>query len=184
MVAVDGIIANLTAVRDAWAPGADYRVGFERDPETALKKAFTGLAKFSKGELGSQRIGAAYMSKERHDQHDCFSSETLVDYERDARGIQAMYIGKFGDNDGPGLSDLVFSVDPVIDKKLTDMLQATINAIVAIPKPFEAAITGDDDSPGRVALKAALDALSAQGDEFGAAAAALGLSITVDDPAE
>jgi putative iron-regulated protein len=184
MVAVDGIIANLTAVRDAWAPGADYRVGFERDPETALKKVFTGLAKFSKGELGSQRIGAAYMSKERHDQHDCFSSETLVDYERDARGIQAMYIGKFGDNDGPGLSDLVFSVDPAIDKKLTDMLQATINAIVAIPKPFEAAITGDDDSPGRVALKAALDALSAQGDEFGAAAAALGLSITVDDPAE
>jgi putative iron-regulated protein len=183
-VAVDGIIANLTAVRDAWAPGADYRVGFERDPDTALTHAFTGLAKFSKGELGSQRLGAAYMSKERHDQHDCFSSETLVDYDRDAHGIQAMYLGKYGNNDGPGLNDLVRAVDPTIDKKLTDMIQASIDAIDAIPTPFEASIAGDDDSPGRVAIKTALDALSAQGDELGAAAAALGLTITVDDPVD
>ena len=112
------------------------------------------------------------MSKERHDQHDCFSSKTLVDYERDARGIQGMYLGKYGDTDGPGLNDLVRAADPAIDKKLTDMLQASIDAIIAIPAPFEASIAGDDDSPGRVAIKAALDALSAQGDEFGAAAAA------------
>ena len=181
-VAVDGIITNLSAVRDAWTPGADYRVTFEGDPDTALANAFTGLAKFSKGELGSQRLGAAYMSKERHDQHDCFSSETLVDYDRDARGIQAMYLGKYGDNDGPGLNDLVRAADPAIDKKLTDMIQASIDAIDAIPPPFEASIAGDDDSPGRVAIKNALDALSAQGDEFGVAAAALGLMITVDDP--
>jgi putative iron-regulated protein len=183
-VAVDGIIDNLTAVRDAWTPTADYRVGFEADPDTALTNAFTGLAKFSKGELGSQRIGAAYMSKERRDQHDCFSSETLVDYARDARGIQAMYLGKYGDNDGLGLNDLVHAADPAIDQKLTGMIQASIDAIDAIPPPFEASIVGDDDSPGRVAIKNALDALSAQGDEFGVAAAALGLQITVDDPAE
>jgi putative iron-regulated protein len=181
-VAVDGIIANLTPVRDAWAPGAEYRVAFEGDPKTALTNAFTGLAKFSKGELGSQRIGAAYMSKERRDQHDCFSSDTLVDYDRDARGIQAMYLGKYGTNAGPGLNELVQAADPAIDKKLTDMIQASIDAIDAIPAPFEASIVGADDSPGRVAIKAALDALSAQGDEFGAAAAALGLTITVDDP--
>ena len=183
-VAVDGIIANLTSVRDAWAPGADYRVAFEGDPKTALNHAFTGLAKFSKGELGSQRIGAAYMSKERRDQHDCFSSETLVDYESDALGIKAMYLGQYGDNIGPGLSDLVRAVDPALDKKLTDMIQASIDAIHNIPAPFEASIVGTDDSLGRVAIKAALDALSAQGDEFGAAAAALGLTITVDDPAQ
>jgi len=181
-VAVDGIITNLTAVRDAWAPGADYRVTFEGNPDTALANAFTGLAKFSKGELGSQRLGAAYMSKERHDQHDCFSSETLVDYDRDAHGIQAMYLGKYGDNDGPGLNDLVHAADPAIDKKLTAMIQASIDAIDAIPTPFEASIAGDDNSPGRVAIKTALDALFAQGDEFGAAAAALGLMITVDAP--
>ncbi len=183
-VAVDGIIANLTAVRDAWKPAATYRVSFEKNTDDSLTNMFTGLAKFSKGELGSQRIGAAYMSKDRRDQHDCFSSETLVDYERDARGIQAMYLGKYGDNDGPGLNDLVKAADPALDADLQAKIQASIDAIVAIPKPFEDAIAGDDDSPGRKAIQKALDALNTQGDTFGLAAAALGLTIIVDDPAE
>ena len=181
-IAVSGIITHLTAVRDAWAPGADYRATFEGGTTVALTNMLTGLAKFSKGELGSQRIGAAYMSKERHDQHDCFSSETLVDYGRDARGVQNLYLGKYGDNDGPGLNDLVAAVDPAEDARLQKMIQASIDAIDAIPKPFEASIVGDDDSPGRVAIKAALDALTAQGDEFGIAASKLGLAIIVDDP--
>ncbi len=183
-VAVDGIITHLTDVRDAWKPGAEYRVGFEKDLDVSLTHIFTGLAKFSKGELGSQRIGAGYESKKRHDQHDCFSSETLVDYERDARGIQAMYLGKYGDHDGPGLDDLVKAADPAIDADLKKKLQASIDAIVAINMwgPFENAIAGDDDSPGRVAIQAALTALNEQGDTLGAAAAALGLTIVVDDP--
>jgi len=185
-VAVEGIISDLTEVRDAWKPTASYRVDFEKDANLAesLTHIFTGLAKFSKGELGSQRIGAGYESKHRHDQHDCFSSETLVDYERDALGVQAMYLGKYGDNDGPGLDDLVKAADPKLDADLKKKLQASIDAIKAIPAPFEDAIAGDDDSPGRKAIQAALTALSAQGDAFGAAAAAIGLTIQVDDPAE
>jgi len=185
-VAVEGIISDLSVVRDAWKPTATYRVDFEKDAnlDESLTHIFTGLAKFSKGELGSQRIGAAYESKHRHDQHDCFSSQTLLDYERDARGIQAMYLGKYGDNDGPGLDDLVKAADPALDADLKKKLQASIDAIVAIPKPFEDAIAGDDDSPGRKAIQAALTALSAQGDAFGAAAHAVGLTIQVDDPEE
>ena len=183
-VAVDGIISHLKAVRDAWKPSAAYRVGFEKNVDESLTHIFTGLAKFSKGELGSQRIGAAYESKHRHDQHDCFSSETLLDYERDARGVQAMYLGKYGDSDGPGLDDLVKAADPQLDADLKKKLQASIDAIVAIPKPFEDAIAGDDDSPGRKAIQAALTALNEQGDTFGAAAAAIGIAITVDDPQE
>jgi putative iron-regulated protein len=106
----------------------------------------------------------------------------LLDYERDARGIQAMYLGKYADNDGPGLDDLVKAADPALDADLKQKLQASIDAIVAIPKPFEEAIAGDDDSEGRVAIQKALNALSAQGDTFGLAAKALGLTIVVDDP--
>jgi putative iron-regulated protein len=184
-VAVEGIISNLKAVRDGWAPSAHYRVGFEKDANLhdSLTHIFTGLAKFSKGELGSQRIGAAYESKHRHDQHDCFSSQTLVDYERDARGIQAMYLGNYGDQDGPGLDELVKAADPKLDADLKKKLQASIEAIIDIPKPFEDAIAGDDDSEGRKAIQAALTALSEQGDALGAAAAAIGTPITVDDPA-
>ena len=34
-------------------------------------------------------------------------------------------------------------VDADVDARLTKQLQASIDAIVAIPKPFEAAIVGD-----------------------------------------
>lgn len=181
-IAVQGIVSNLTQVRDAWSEDAAYRVQFEAAPKASLAKMLTGLAKFSKGELGSQRIGAAYASKERHDQHDCFSSETLVDYERDARGIQAMYLGSYGKSDGPGLDELVRRKDPELDRDLQAKLQASVDAIAAIPKPFEDAIAGDDGTPGRRAIQRALDALTAQGDTFGLAAKVLGLSIQVDDP--
>ncbi len=183
-VAVDGIISHLQDVADAWEPAAEYRVGFEAAGDESLTKIFTGLAKFSKGELAGERIRAAYKSKERHDQHDCFSSKTLTDYTRDAIGIQNMYLGVYGSNDGPGLDDLVRAVDPDEDTKLQAMLQASIDAIQAIPEPFEASIAGADTTPGRKAILAAINALSAQGDELGIAADKLGLTIMVDDPAE
>lgn len=183
-VAVDGIVTNLSGVRDAWTPTGSYRLDFEKNTTASLTNMFTGLAKFSKGELGSERIRAAYTSKERRDQHDCFSSETLTDYARDARGIQSLYLGNYGKTDGPGLDELVKAADPTLDADLKKKIQASIDAIDAIPKPFEDAIAGDDDSPGRVAIQNALTALDAQGDTFGLAAAALGLTIQVDDPEE
>ena len=181
-VTIQGIVSHLQDVADNWNTSADYRTGFEGDPQQALTKILTGLAKFSKGELGSQRIGAAYKSKERHDQHDCFSSQTLVDYERDAVGVQNLYLGVYGDLTGPGLDQLVNAVDPALDAAMKTKIQTSIDAIRAIPKPFEASIAGADDSPGRVAILAALNALSAQGDAFGQVATALGLTIQVDDP--
>ena len=183
-VAVDGIISHLQDVADAWQPEAEYRVEFEAAPDESLKKIFSGLAKFSKGEMAGERIRAAYKSKERHDQHDCFSSKTLTDFMRDLVGIQNIYLGKYGDNDGPGLDDLVRAVDPAEDTKLKGMIAASIAALAAIPEPFEASIAGADSSPGRKAMLATINALSDQGDEFGVAASKLGLSIMVDDPAQ
>lgn len=178
---VAGISTHLTAVRDQWATGAAYRTGFTTAGYASVAKALTGLGKFSKGELASQRINAAYQSKDRRDQHDCFSSETLVDYDRDARGIQAMYLGNYGANDGPGFDTLVAKVNPELDTKIKAALKTSVDAIVAIPKPFESAIVGDDSAAGRQAVRAAINALRAQGDLFAEAATALGLTITVPD---
>lgn len=180
-IAVAGVIQHLTAIRDAWAPNADYRAKFVRNGMASIGLVLSGLGKMSKGELAGQRINAAYASKSRRDQHDCFSGQTLVDYERDARGLQAMYVGKYGTNDGPGLDELVRAKDADLDARLQRQLQASVDAIVAIPKPFEASIVGDDSSPGRVAIRAAVASLRAQGDLFAEAANALGLTITVPD---
>jgi len=178
---VAGVIEHLTAVRDAWAPGAAYRTQFVQAGLPSIALAFTGLGKMSKGELAGERINAPYASKARRDQHDCFSSLTLVDYDRDARGLQAIYLGKYGANDGPGLDELVRAKNPELDARLQKQLQTSVDAINAIPKPFEASIMGEDGSPGRTAIRAAIDSLRAQGDMFAEAAAALGLTIQVPD---
>src|SRR5262249_37785241 len=135
---VAGVLQHLTAVRDAWTKDASYRTTFVKNGKASIGLALTGLGKLSKGELDGERINAPYASKERRDQHDCFSSLTLVDYERDVRGIQAMYLGKYGTNDGPGLDDLVRAANPDVDARLQKQIQASIDAVVAIPKPFEA----------------------------------------------
>lgn len=180
-VAIAGVSKHLTEVRDAWAPDADYRKKFISDGMASVALALTGLGKMSKGELASQRINAPYASKSRRDQHDCFSSLTLTDYERNARGIQAMYLGNYGTNDGPGFDTLVHAANPDVDARLQKQLQTSIDAIVAIPKPFEASIVGSDSDPGRVAIRAAVASLRAQADLFAEAASALGLTIQVPE---
>ncbi|AKU94864.1 Iron-regulated protein A precursor [Labilithrix luteola] len=180
-VAVSGVLKHLTAVRDAWAPSAEYRTSFVGGGMASVGLIITGLGKMSKGELAGQRMNAAYETKSRRDQHDCFSSQTLVDYERDARGIQGMYLGKYGTTDGPGLDELVRAKDAALDARIQKQLQTSIDAIVAVPKPFEASVVGDDASPGRKAIAAAVDSLRAQGDLFAEAASVLGLSIKIPD---
>lgn len=180
-VASQGVIQHLSAVRDAWAPTADYRTKFEANGLASVALALTGMARFSKGELAGQRMGAPYASKSRRDQHDCFSSQTLVDYLRDAQGVQAMYLGNYGANDGPGFDELVRAADAGLDTRLRAQLQTSVDAISAIPAPFEAAIVGDDSAPGRVAIQAAMTSLRAQADLFAEAAAALGQTIEVPD---
>ena len=178
---VSGISTHLIAVHDAWAPAAKYRTSFTAGGYTSIGKIFSGLGRFSKGELASQRINAAYESKDRRDQHDCFSSETLTDYDRDARGVLAIYTGTLGGGSGLGVSSLVAKVNPTLDTQIKAAIQASIDAVNAIPKPFEASIAGDDSSAGRTAIRNAVVKLRAQGDLFAEAATALGLTVAVPD---
>ena len=179
--ATAGVSKHLTGVRDAWAPGAAYRTQFTKGGTASLALALTGLGKMSKGELGGQRMDTPYASKDRRDQHDCFSSLTLVDYERDAQGMLDMYIGKYGAADGPGFDDLVRTKNADLDARIKKQMQASIDAIHAIPAPFEQAIVGDDMARGRVAVHAAVVSLRAQADLLAEAGTALGLTITIPE---
>jgi len=181
LAAADGIIQNLTAVRDAWADGATYRAQFESGGDDSLTKLLTGLGKMSKGELAGERINAGLESKARRDQHDCFSSKTVQDYVRDAQGLLELYQGSYGDTDGPGVDELVNARDADTNAQLTAQLQASIDGLTSITVPFEQAIQGADTDPDRAKLISVRDSLRKQGDLFGTAASALGISLTVPD---
>lgn len=182
IAAVDGILGHLNALVKAWEPGASYRTEFVANKDDiSVINALSGLGKMSKGELAGERINAGLESKERRDQHNCFSSTTMVDYERDARGIRDMFLGNFGSNDGPGFDELVAAKDADLAKKITDQLNGSINGIKGITVTFEEAISGADSDPARKALIEVRESLRTQGDMFGEAASALGLSLTIPE---
>jgi putative iron-regulated protein len=179
--AVQAVVMHLTSVRDAWAPGASYRTMFVSGKTASIALALTGMGKFSKGELAGERINAPYTSKSRRDQHDCFSSDTLTDYTRDAQGVLGLYQGNYGGNDGPGFDDLVGAANATVNTALVTQLQTSITDMMAIPPPFEQAIQGADSDPGRTAILATITSLRSQGDQFAEAASALGLTIVVPE---
>lgn len=184
---VGGISTKLATVRDAWKDGASYRTTFIANKYDSVALALGGLGRFSKGELAGERINAAYASRERRDQHDCFSSETLTDYKRDAQGIQALYTGDFsayGGAKGTGFDTLIAKVDADLDGRIKASLTATVAAIDTVKAStpsgtFEEAVAAADGSAPRAALLDAVNKLRAQGDLFGEAATALGLTIEV-----
>jgi putative iron-regulated protein len=154
---------DLQSVVDAWQTGkSNYRASFVASaPKDALQNILLGMGSLSGGELSGERMQVAYESKEQEDEHSCFSDTTHRDLYYDAVGIQNAYLGRYGDVDGPGLDDLVKAKDPALDARIKSQLQAAVDAIHAIPAPFDQAIKGLDDAPGRKQIKASIEALLA-----------------------
>ncbi|HSD11303.1 MAG TPA: imelysin family protein [Candidatus Binatia bacterium] len=184
-VVADLLVDNLRQVKDAWAPGRadNYRAEFlSIDADQALRRILTGMGTLSGGELTGERLAVPFDTKDQEDEHSCFSDNTHIDHRFDATGIQNAYLGRYGTLNGPGISDLVRHLDPTLDDRARATIQAAVDAVFAIPPPFERAIRGADDAPGRVAIAAAIDALNAQTDVIGEVAQALGIPISTTLP--
>lgn len=160
---------DLRSVRDAWAPGeANYRAEFVAlPPREGVRRMLLGMGSLSGAELAGERLNVAYETKEQEDEHSCFSDTTTQDARYDAIGIRNVYLGRYTRSDGSvvsgaSLSDLVRARDPDLDARMRAALDASVAAVEAIPAPFDQAILGSDDAPGRVALAAAIAALRAQ----------------------
>ena len=96
------------------------------------------------------------------------------------KGIRMVYLGEFPGVSGPSLSSLVEAVDPDLDAKLRDELDATLADAEAFPVPFEEMIAGDDSSPGRTAMLGVITALEEQGVTLADVAKALGVQVNFE----
>ena len=178
------LVDDLEHVVDAWAPGnpSNYRAEFlALDPDDALGRIVTGLGSLSAGELGGERLSVAFETRDQEDEHSCFSDTTRDDLANDALGIENGYLGRYGALDGPGLDDLVRQVDPALDVTLRAQLAASVANVRAIPQPFDQALIGADDTPGRVAVETAIAGLFAQGESFATVADVLDLATSTGD---
>ena len=174
------LIEDLTFVGDAWAPGgANYGADFiALDNREALRRVLQGMGSLSGSELSGERMGTALDNRDQEDEHSCFSDNTHRDLRANAISMQNIYLGRYGAIDGPGLDEVVAARDPDLDARMQADLQASIDAIEAIPQPFDQAIM--DDAVGRVKVRAAIDALKAQTETTVEIATLLGITINLE----
>jgi putative iron-regulated protein len=161
VTSADLLVKHLGLVHDAWKEGDDtYRAKFLSMPaKDALGAIMLGMGSLSGAELSGERMSVAYDNQDQEDEHSCFSDNTLADLHNNATSVQNVLLGRYADFDGVGLDELVEAKDPALAGQLRDQIQDAIDAIDAIPAPFDRAIQGDDDSEGRVAVITAVRAL-------------------------
>jgi putative iron-regulated protein len=95
-----------------------------------------------------------YESKDKEDEHSCFSDNTTVDHVEDIRGILQVWQA--------ALQPVVKAERPTLAATFDKQVKASLAAAEAIPAPFDQAILGSDGAPGRKAILATIKALEAQ----------------------
>lgn len=177
------LVEDLSKVEAAWK--GPYRAAFLAQPSVqALALAVKGLGTLSGGELLGERLTVAYETRAQENEHSCFSDNTHEDLEFDTVGIQNVCLGRYADVvHGVGLIELVRSQNASLAAELQTDVASAVDAIRAIPAPFDQAIVGDDASPGRRAIQRAMAALRTEVDVFAKVAAAFSLPPPVTDRA-
>ena len=177
------LLENLNAVGAAWAEDAAYHDEFERgDPKDSLTKVLLGMASLSGAELSGERMTVAFDTREQEDEHSCFSDNTHRDLYNNALGIENVYLATYGGvGHGVSLSSLVAARDPALDEALRAQLRASVDAMAAIPPPFDQAIQAPDGDPAREAVAAAIAALKAQTSTIADVAALLDITLNLEE---
>jgi len=180
-VVTEQLIVDLTALRDAWAPGAAYRTSFLADSKVAVGRMLRGMGALGGAELAGERMSVAYEEKEQEDEHSCFSDNTHNDIISNARGIQNVWLGRYSDGtSGVGLKALVSARNEALANRLDGEIAASMTAVNVIPPPFDQAILGEDSATGRTSIRAAIEALRTQTDTLVEAATAVCIQLSVE----
>lgn len=185
--ATDLLVKDLEEIVADWSPEKDnYRKAFMALSEKeAVRRMLFGMGSLSLGELAGERINVALLAHSQEDEHSCFSDNTHIDTQEDARGIQNVYMGSYTRVDGskvegPSISDLVAAKDSALDKSLTARLIASMEASYAVTKAAEGGEHFDqqiaaENKEGNTRIKAVIKALRAQTVDIEAASKVLGI---------
>jgi len=184
LLASELLVQHLEPVAAAWsAQRADnYRARFLALPASeALGLALRGMGSLSGPELAGERLTVPYETRDQENEHSCFSDTTHEDVLGDTLGIQNVCLGRYAAQGGtkvlgPGLCDALGSADATLASTLRQQIAASVAAARSIPAPFDRALAGADDAPGRAAIKRTIGALEAQTSTLAKAAARLGIA--------
>jgi len=176
------LVDDVRYLVNAWKPdAANYRARFEKGGMESVRKMILALGSLSRGELAGERMEVALNTQDQEDEHSCFSDNTHRDIVNNALGIENVWLGRYLRRDGttlsgPSLRDLVAAKDPALAAQASERMAASVAAARAIPVPFDQAIIGAKDAPGRQRVQATIDSLVQQSRDLTQAATALGIT--------
>lgn len=188
--ATELLTKHLGRVREDWAPGnpENYRGRFLRLPPTsALGLVIKGMGALSGPELSGERLTTPYETKDQENEHSCFSDTTTLDIVNNAVGIENVCLGRYRREHGEalqgvGICDVIAHRDAALGQRLKRELAASVGAARRIPAPFDTAILGADDAPGRKAIRVTIDALQRQTETLAQVAATFDIRLSLADP--
>ena len=174
-VVADRLLQDLKRVRDSWEPkkGAYRKTFLTAEPRESLRCVLKGMLVLSGFEMAGERMAVALENQDQEDEHSCFSDTTHRDFVANQSGIVAVWTGEGRGMSRHGLRSVTRLEAPDLSRNLDRAIKAATAAVGAIPAPFDQAIMGDDEGPGRKAVLAAVVALEDQAD----AIAGLGLKL-------
>ncbi|TNF25081.1 MAG: iron-regulated protein [Deltaproteobacteria bacterium] len=181
------LVADLSAVHDAWSPdAANYRADFvAADPADGLRRVLTGMITLSGFETGGERLQAALDSGSQEDEHSCFSDNTHRDMIQDIQGVKNVWVGRYTRLDGSvvsgtGVREVVAAVDADLAAAIDAKIDASLALAQALVPPFDQEIALSN-AAGRQRVQALIVSLHEQADLLEDAFRALGLELTVTE---
>lgn len=161
------IVEHLGDMVDAWAPrGSNYRAEFEAaDPEEGMRRILTGMIVLTGFETGGERLQTALDSGDQEDEHSCFSDNTHRDMVQDIQGIHNVWHGSYESVSGPGMRDVVASVDPDLAAAIDADVEECLTLASALQPPFDQEIAVDNTA-GRQRVQALVVGLRALEGQF------------------
>lgn len=178
---VELLLHDLDDLVAAWRKGDDnFRAEFTaQDSRAAIADILTGLEHLSRATLANKRLKMPLASPDREDESSNFSDNTHVDLLENARAVRDTYMGQYVRMDnskvaGPGLNEIAGEVAPELDDRLERQFDQTIEAVEAIPRPFDEALNSD---AGRAKIQTAIEHAQAQAKLLRKLADALGVEL-------
>ena len=167
LASTDYLALSAKTLADAWRRSQGNHVGefLNAGPDStlypseaaALEELVLGMAIIA-DEVGNGKIADPFSETNTELVESQFSYNSLLDFADNIRGIENIYIGRYLDNDGPGLNDLVRQTDTDLDERMRAAIDLAVTEIQAIPFPFRDAISTD---AGRAQIEIAIDAVVA-----------------------
>lgn len=146
--------ANTVALRQAWEPANGNFFKQYVSPEAggafgshdvAFAETLHAMAEICE-EVANGKIETPLAAADPTQEESHFSGNSLADFRNNMVGVQNMYLGRNGNRQGLGLTNLVAAKNAEVDGRARTLIAQAIADLDAVPGTFEQAITQNPEA--------------------------------------